>query len=493
MEKWIKDIVGRVRGALRDRSNLGVILLLLIPNLVVWVVVFPGYFQADHQARIAAMASGWISQCHSVLWQLCAFPFLYMSPSYGFYGLVQIGLFVICASYSILKMKSMNFISDGGAVIVAAIFAFSPSYLMYNELYCSDMVYAFLLMPLTVKLMDIAKKKNEGCSKWDFFSLFLLIFFAVLLRKNAILLAAVIPVMLFVLMKSWRRIVLSCFAGMVALLVATNAFFTFGLGAAASPSQEMLAVPANQIACVYAREGKVPPEAASYLESIRSPEEWANCYREETADYAKAGLTLTSDLIVSWLRIVAANPELCFHAYVQMMSPYWELTTASSNQASALAPFYVDFGNHDVFTLDFGSGISEEYAAQFTHSISDDGAIQKERREIVAGIVNRIRSANIPILSDAARLIWFNRGLTFYLCFVCLLIALWKKRLPQFLLVAAPILCTFIGLLAFSPVALMRYSMEMYYALPLLVVFCVGLTKGEKGSWLSRRREHFLG
>ena len=87
-------LLSSVRKGLRGHETLVSLSLLIVPNVICWLLLFPGYFQADHQESIARFLSGAPSLWHSMVWSLLALPLVYATPSYALYGLFQIALFV---------------------------------------------------------------------------------------------------------------------------------------------------------------------------------------------------------------------------------------------------------------------------------------------------------------------------------------------------------------------------------------------------------------
>lgn len=145
-------IKGRLFSSQAKRDNILAVIFLFVPNLITWVLLYPGYLQPDHILRTAEFAGGAPSTMHSLLWTCLAFPFLYLSPSYAIYGLIQIAAFTYCAYRTISILKRMHFTKT--KAIAALLFGLFPTFLLYNELYCSDVIFSYCIMLLAALLAE---------------------------------------------------------------------------------------------------------------------------------------------------------------------------------------------------------------------------------------------------------------------------------------------------------------------------------------------------
>lgn len=173
----------------KRHDNFFALLILIVPNFFAWIILWPGYLQPDHMVRIAEFAAGAPSAQHSLLWMYFAFPFLYLFPSYSAYGLIQVLVFVVCAYWSISIIKSIGFVKTKH--VPALLYGLLPTFLIYNELYCSDIVFSYLVMLLTAHLLKLvfvensAKSSAKNSAKVHIVVLVIMIL-ALLLRKNAV-------------------------------------------------------------------------------------------------------------------------------------------------------------------------------------------------------------------------------------------------------------------------------------------------------------------
>lgn len=442
------------------------VLVLLIPNLAAYVVFFPGYFQADYQLNILYIAKDEPSQWHSLLWGYLAYPFIYMMPSYAVYGLVQIGLFVVSVIFSVWRLRVAGILRSG--LWLVALFALFPTFVLYNLLYSGDVCFAYALMALTSMLAETVARKGDNFSSRRYAVAFVaLVVLMCGLRKNAILVAALLLVCLPLAFKPMRRKMLAVGSAAFVLSIVINPLLQIATDAEASPSQELLSVPATQIARVYATGGYVPESVNQELSSVRSPEQWAECYQSFSADKAKMNVELTPGFIKSWIELGICNPGTYFRAYVLLEYPFWTFgATTWGDDPIAANGAAIDFGNNDNFTLDNREGLDGRYLAQF-------GGEREGIWQMPARLYGEINGSHLPFLVEFCNYVMFNRGLPFWVCLAGLAISI-RFRFPgRGFVVFSPVIAVLLSFLCFAPVALMRYAASMYYALPILVLFLV--------------------
>lgn len=435
-------------------------------NMVTYVILFPGYFQADHQITIAQIAAGNPSQWHSLVWGYLAFPLIYLSPSYALYGLVQILLYCFSSTYVTIKLYELSIISQ--PMHLCLLYSLFPTFLLYNLLYCSDICFAYMIMILTVILIELSEygvsllyKKSYIAKLVGFLTI------SILLRKNAILIPLLLlPIMLFLFPKK-RTCIMSIILTSLLVSCAIDQAFPLLLDADRSPSQEMLSIPAVQIARTYA-EGNVPEEARNVFEEVRTAEEWTNVSYSYTADYAKDGLSLSPSFLVAWIKTGLENPVLYMKAYCELEYPFWEF--GADTQGDDYGLFWcgtsVDFGDFDWFTLNNAKGLNKHYLNQFGTNKSNVWKLPGIMYQFVC-------SHHIPIITNLCTDILFNRALPLWTLLVCFIISFRFNSFKDYLIVAAPALSILLGFLLFAPMALFRYSVQIYYCLPSIMLWTI--------------------
>jgi hypothetical protein len=280
------------------------------------------------------------------------------------------------------------------------------------------------------------------------------------MRKNAVLIFIFMFVFMFLALKRNRKRILKLFGTVIVLILATSFLFGTILHAKKSPTQEMLSVPAQQIGRTIAEGRIVPSNAEKVFSTYRSMSEWGKSYSSYTADPEKAGLKLNKEFVEAWLETGIRNPGPYVRAYLDLMSPYWKFT--ADEQSLGIG---IDFAMHKDFTeRPCGDKCDMRYVGQFASQTS-------ERQNAVARLYNVMTESNIPFVADSARLLFFNRALPLWCFVIGCIVALYKKLLKKFMFVSLPLWYTLISLLCFSPVASFRYALQMYYVLPIVVLY----------------------
>lgn len=443
------------------RRILTLALLVLIPQLIANAIAFPGFIQADHQWLIARIAMGEPWQWHSLLWGYLAFPMLYLSPSYGLYGIFQTMVLASCVTYAAYWLHRLHIISYRGAVFLALLFGLSPTFLLYNQLYASDIVFTYVLIPLTVDLIRIVWSKGRIFAATGFdIQLVLLLILTYQLRKNAALIPVAVFALAFLYYSQARKRLLACGAVFVIASMTLGGFWTYVVRAEQSPSQELLSVPSVQIGRVFANGGYIPEDVADDLSAIRSPQQWKDAYVPYSADSEKTGTQLTPTFVKDWLVVGLHNPRAYVQAYADLLHPFWQLT--GSTQAWGLA---LDFQQHTLFTNGECKGrCRTSYVEQVNAPLSPG-------RQFAASFQSRLEGSHMPIVADALRLVFFNRALPLWVFVIGLGCAIRKKNISDYLLVSAPLFCILIALLCFAPIASFRYAFQAFGVLPILVAY----------------------
>ncbi len=432
--------------------------VLIIPNVITWILLFPGYFQADHQSAIASLVAGEPRQWHSLIWAYLATPFFYFSPHYAVYGLAQIGLFVACAFFSIKRLVRIKLIKS--MLPLSVFYGLFPTYLLYNELYSSDVCFAALLISLTAMLAEVVESRGKALRSVGFcLKVAVLCFFVLSLRKNALLIGIVLCVLIPLRFRRVWMGALVTFGGALLAAMLVDALFPVLVGATPSPSQEMLSVPSLQIAAVYANDGDVPEEANAYLTTIRSKDDWAFAYEPHTADLAKAGVQLTPEFIKSWIDVGMRNLGTYIVTYLQLEYPFWTLGNSGDNFSA------VDFGIHEEFTTAIDGIPSKEYLAQFNGVEGKSDLWLK-----VMNLQTDFNNLHLPVLTDFYHLVMCNTGLPLWLLVIGLIITRKGRRL-DYLTVGTPVACVLLSLLLFAPMPMFRYVIQVYYCMPILMVY----------------------
>lgn len=447
-----------------------ILAILIIPQLIFLCLVFPGFLQPDNQALLGRFIAGQPSEATSLLWQLVALPLLYFSPTIFFYGLFQLAVFVFAVTFSIIKLRKLEIVNKIGGIILALVFALCPTFLYYNTLYTPDMIYAILLLPLTVQFVEVVYTKGKFFEdKTNLILMATFIFLLFQMRRNAIILLIMAFIVLLIIYKTYRKKILIMFASVIVAIGVFSGISKFVVHASPGLSREMLSVPVQQIARTYSDGGYIPPKAKAYFESIRSEQEWKDKYIPYTADPEKHGLTFTPKLIYYWIITGFYNVGNYTQAYFDLQAPF--LIISNKAEFRNLSSDF-DWTLQTEFTHNGCLGkCKQEYLDQLRDEYSpNQNIIMNYPQEVI------LRN-KIPIVSDLISLIFFNSALPFWIIMISFIIMATRKRLKEWLIITIPLCTTMLSLLVAAPVGLMRYAVQMFYVLPVIILLLIKMKK----------------
>lgn len=443
-----------------------VFLCVLAPSLCMWVYLFPGFLQPDHAATIAYLATGTLNAWHSIFWALLAKPLLYDLPSYGWYGLAQVLVYAAAITFSLLRLRKLGVVKNGGMWVLVAVFALSPCYVLYNVTYSSDIVFSALLVPYTTLLVELAVTRLESLRRPGFLAgVATLTFILLELRKNALLIPLLLLIALLLMRRDlWKRILVGVLVPVVAFL-GVNAVFDAAFNVSKSPSQELMSVPAQQIGRVYASGLLVPDDIDEYFTSIRGADEWKTLYDSYTADPEKQGLRLSAQFMGNWARLGVKYPTVYFAAYWDLMKHYFTMDPQPTVAFDFSA--YPDFT-----TIPCQSQCKPEYVQQMTAPLTSHQA------KVLQWFARMFGSR---WLMQTVGRVFFNTAMPFWCLLAVFLVIMLRKKRKRLLIAVIPLACLFIAFCVFSPVVLIRYAMEMYYMIPVLVAVALSRVPLDRG------------
>ncbi|KFI71941.1 uhpb [Bifidobacterium minimum] len=79
----------------------------------------------------------------------------------------------------------------------------------------------------------------------------------------------------------------------------------------------------------------------------------------------------------------------------------------------------------------------------------------------------------MPIVTDLYNLVFFNRAFPLIFLLVSLGIAITRKFARSFMLITLPLIAVMASLLLFSPVSSFRYAIQIYYSIPLIIIWMI--------------------
>jgi hypothetical protein len=451
-----------------------------MPQLICLLIFWPGVLQFDHTVSMLGIEYGQPNAWHSVLWGYMAAPFVYDAPSYGVYGLIQVSIQVAIVCYSLKAMMNMGIVHRRGQYVLAFIYGLSPCYLMYGLLWGTDTLFGLMMLLLTTQLMMIHHDDNIITKRSWIFIMIVNLFLLEEFRKNAILLIFIVGITLLIHYKR-RHLIRTMAILLIPLMmsIGLSAIFTT-IGVIPSPTQEALSVPAQQIARVSSTGGTVSPWAKHVFEKTRSWESWGKEYLPTFADPEKKNLHVDADFYKAWLDTGLKNPMVYFQAWRDLMFPYWQMGTDRLHTVR-VDDVIQDFNQYRLFkdvciptgTICYNdNSINQRLTSRHSPALV---LLQNSYGYIVYG--------HVPVVSEAYMLIFFNNALPLWVLIISFIMV---RRKRSWFMIGLPLLYIMLSLLAFSPVALFRYAIQLYWSLPVFIAWAMHERRTSNGRRVNR-------
>lgn len=449
--------------------------MLSIPQLICLAVFWPGELQWDHIVTIAGLSSGAPDQWHSIIWGYIAEPII-MNFGYGWYGLMQIIIQVALEYWCLTALRRNGLYDDKMEIVLSLVYGLSPCFLMYGLLWGTDTLFAVLMMALAT--MMVLTVRTYGSYLDDGGSRLALIFILIMMtqfRKNAVL----VPLILYpIIMIRYKNVRMRILRDLIAV-IGVDLLLSLGLslaGVTASPPQEMLSIPAQQVGLAAREHGDVAPWAREEFEKFRPWSKWASQYQPPDADNLKNGLNhdLTG-FARAWLDTGMRNPGIYVRAWMLVEYPYWQVTTDVIHDLQ-VDHISQDFNDYTTWIVDGREEPQEGVICNVDRSkcytdpmITSRLILHHTSRQVwLNQIYSVIENAHIPVLTDLFTLVFFDSALPLWSTILSLIIALRRRRCADWLVVwTAPALIV-LTLLVFSPIALFRYALQVIWSLPVL-------------------------
>ena len=442
--------------------------IVFVPSLLILLLVmYPGVIWHDDVVALIMFVGGGHTEHISLLWQLIAYPLLYLSGNVLVYAVFQQLVIALAATFAITKLLKLKIIkTKRTAIILAVFYALCPTYLWFNQMLSVDVIFSALLLPVTALLIETTLTKGKNLTtKTNVVVFTLLLFFIFEFRKNAVLIIPIVAVALFIVCKEHRRQVATLF-GLVIMSIVLFSGIThrvFG-NVIADPNGEMLAVPFQQIGKVYAQHRYIPPDIKNVLDTVHPAEYWEKSYDPQIADPLKNGIEVTPSFIKNWIKLGLKYPGTYIQAYLALEYPFFTFgpNDVSGNYAVALTVSKQPELRQAYATMCQTDGCSTSFKDQ----ILTPG---NEKQLYFARLPSEIANNNIPIVSDLFKDLFFNTGLPFYIMLTAIVVSLARRRY-ELLITTAPLWGIMAVFLLTAPVGQFRYSIQAYCILPVIVI-----------------------
>ena len=438
-----------------------VFLLLLIAWLPVWLAFFPGTFRHDATWQFTNYVAGeWNTHhplFHTILHGLCLSMGLKlgtMTTAVAIYSGLQMAMMAGIFAYSCHWLWRRK-VPLAIRLCVIALYALLPIFPMWSFSATKDVPFGGFVLLLAMQMMDWWQDDYAALRSGRRIALFVVTgLLMMLFRHNGLYaLLFAMPFMIMAAKKQRLRMSVVC-ACTVAIYLLCNWGMVQLLQAQQGSPVEMLSVPLQQIARVMS----VSPETVSQedQESVRAlykDRDAANFYHPRTANPNKSrvdsGLIRANPMhfVKLWLRLGIRHPAIFVEAFFVQNAAYF------------------DPGTPDFQSFVLGCNVMEDYPI-------DDTSLLPRLRATYERYAERLFFLPLPgsfLLSKSASWVW--------VCMLCVGIQLYRK---QYGTVIAGLFLLGIWLTnLLGPLAQMRYTLPLFYCIPIIAARVFGRLEKE--------------
>ena len=442
-------------------------LVVFLCYLPVFLAVYPGFFVYDAQDELMQVITRNFSTHHPLIHVLLLGGIIQLvhkiSGSYNLgiacYILFQMAVLSLTYSYVICHMRKEGMGKKVGIAITLYLGLF-PTVVMFSLCSAKDGLFTGMLLLMVLMLRELIKQPAEFFRKRYYIALLWGASALMMLLRHNGFYAFIVFAILFLLMhkaaglSDYLKKILLLFAGILVVYLVINKGLAAALHADDSEHQEMLTVPIQQMARVYAMEGDtLTDDEKSTLYEIL-PEEALRRYTPKVSDGVKVAFHNEAyekdpgKYRRLWFRIGAEHPFAYLNAWFMTSYGFWYPDTV------------IDvYRGNTVFTFTY------EDSSYFGYEVEQPG----ERRSLIPDIDTFYRWLSLePDLQQIPVISWlFSPGFLFW-TFAFVLGYFWYgghlKRLIPWLLPGLIWLTVILG-----PTYLVRYVVFLWVLLPLLL------------------------
>lgn len=439
----------------------GVIMLCWIPGLL---ATFPGIYAYDSVFQVQWFVNGEISGHHPILHTYMLGSCLTLGEEV--FGSYEAGMLI----YSLIQMLFMaavfayivryigRFLPRMIQVCVFVLYALLPYNVLFSFSATKDVIFAGLFAILVLKSHEMVRDMETFFAGWkNSFAYIGLVFIMCAFRNNGYYaFLCVIPVMLIVCRRYWKKAVLICLAAVLCWNVYVGPVYQL-LGVAKGSTAEMLSVPMQQLSYVMCMDpSELTVEERDQIEAY-IPEYWK--YGPSVSDCVKdafnSGLFDKDPVkfVKLWLSVGIRYPVLYVEAFLRLNLGFW----------------YPDMIYPD-------PGAWHPYI-EYVNSEMEGDWVQVERTSLIPPLSRFYEKfayetihQKVPVAS-----LLFQPGAAFWGICLGIMLCIYKKNYQ----VAVPF-ALMIGLwltLMLSPVVLLRYAYPLMVSMPIVLCMCRTMEK----------------
>lgn len=308
--------------------------ILLVSYFLCFLVYFPGVGMNDG-LNIMYWKTGTFNQFPAFYGM-----FIIALTRLGQYlGTLQISIVL----YSISQVVAVSLLTSGLIVwfwekpvhrwiklLFLVYYAIEPLFAMYAIAMLKDTLFSLLLTVLMVLTYELLHHDVWFQSKWFWVSFASVLLGIIFLRNNGSYLVIPFLVVLFVVLKKFRKkIAMVSAVTVLGIIIST---FPVKVVGAENLFQEKAGIPLQQIAAVVANNGDYSREQADFINQLMPLDEIKSRYNPSSVDSIKWNHELfdreylnehKKEFLITWVKMLPANFSIYVKAYLQQTFYFW--------------------------------------------------------------------------------------------------------------------------------------------------------------------------
>lgn len=358
--------------------------------------------------------------------------------------IVQMLILASIFSYSIVFLYKRK-VNKKILILILSYYAILPMHGFYSIVMWKDVMFAGLVLLLTIELIKIIEKEKLGkLTIKNMISFIIVSILCVFFRNNAIYMYFILIIFTFILFKKYYKVFLVSFIVVVGVYVTVKGPIFNALNIKKSASAEYIGIPLQQVGRMAYKNVEFTKEEKELIDKLIPLEVMANSYNPVISDGIKFNKLYNGNAFDNnkweyfklWVKLVLKHPSIAIEAYSISTLGYWYPGVEYWSVAKGIS-------NNNL-------GIK----------------VQQKTGKYLTYYVDHINYTRLPIIG-----IEWSIGLCFW---IILIFALITRRLKdkKSLYIFVPVFGIWITMLVASPVfGEFRYVYNAFAILPLLMVF----------------------
>ena len=307
--------------------------LLWIPYFLIYI---PGFLTPDSIGQVGQIISGTFNNHHPVTHTLFEFiPYrlgmLLFNNSMIATSMITITQMIVMSliySYLITFLYKRK-INKVLLIIIFCYYAILPMNILYSITLWKDIVFAGLILVLTIELIKLIEYKNFTIKRMIRFGFICLL--SMLFRHNALYMMFLLSIILIIFFRKQIKYILPTFIIVFSIYFIINIPIFDALNIRRSASVEYIAMPLQQLGRIAYKNGNFTKKEKKELAKVISVEKMKKLYEPRSADSIKFNRDFNIEYFNKhkikyfklYLSIIMKNKTTAIEAYLSSTLGYW--------------------------------------------------------------------------------------------------------------------------------------------------------------------------